>query len=187
MERRSPGSRSDGVLPALYRAYGNERAGSRRSGGTERRRVPASELGCSLCIGIDWYWSPRGRGGGAASCPADLAPELAEGRGRTGASGGWVGERLRQVRPTMPRSLRGGMGGRCYLFELIYFSLNNDGSVIPFCSACTFSLLNSIALHICVLQSILCLITLFWKFDCGTTVPHFSNSDNLRKEVVLFR
>ena len=41
-------------------------------------------------------------------------------------------------------------------------------------------------LHIRVLQSILCLITLFWKFDCGTTVPHFSNSDTLRKEVVLF-
>ena len=24
--------------------------------------------------------------------------------------------------------------GQAYLFELIYFSLNNDGSVIPFCS-----------------------------------------------------
>ena len=41
--------------------------------------------------------------------------------------------------------------------------------------------------HIPVLQSILCLITLFWKFDCGTTVPHFSKQRNQRKEVVLFR
>ena len=54
-------------------------------------------------------------------------------------------------------------------------------------AAGSFPLLDSITLLICVLQSILCLIALFWKFDCGTTVPHFSNTDTLRKEVVLFR
>ena len=57
----------------------------------------------------------------------------------------------------------------------------------PGVAAGSFPLLDSITLRICVLQSILGHFALFWKFDCGTTVPHFSNTDTLRKEVVLFR
>ena len=39
-------------------------------------------------VGLEVIKSPLREWEGAASCPADLAPELAEGRGRTGASGG---------------------------------------------------------------------------------------------------
>ena len=50
------------------------------------------DLGGAVPHGRRAFQSPLREWEGAASCPADLAPELAEGRGRTGASGGRGGE-----------------------------------------------------------------------------------------------
>ena len=61
MERRSPGSRSDGVLPALYRAYGNEGAGCLQD-------CPRPNSAGVFCFSCAWVLqgnlAPRGRGGG---------------------------------------------------------------------------------------------------------------------------
>ena len=64
MERRSPDSRSEGVLPALYRAYGNEGAGS-------LLRCPRPNFAAVFCYSCAWVLqgnlAPHGWGGGQAS------------------------------------------------------------------------------------------------------------------------
>ena len=66
--------------------------------------MPASEFGVLFVRGVlQSNLAPRGRGGGQRAVrPISPRAPKRDGRGRTGASGGRVGERLRQVRPTMP-------------------------------------------------------------------------------------
>ena len=95
------------MLPALYRAERNERAGCRRS--AEKR----SGAWCPRAISrAAWFClpGPPRAGRGAASLSARARPE----RKRRGVNG---------------QARAGGGWGR-----KIYFSLNNDGSVTPFCS-----------------------------------------------------
>ena len=92
--------------PLGARADGNEQArggtapfvaecnGAEKGAGPRRASELCLQNSAFVRLGLAGYLSPPRVGRGATSCPADHAPELAEGRGRTGASGGRAGERL---------------------------------------------------------------------------------------------
>ena len=89
-----------------------------------------------MCCMDLFTWPPAGGAGGQRAVRPGTSRAKAKGRDRAGAkrgAGGGGETNTSSADYALMCQLR-GMGGRCYLFELIYFSLNNNGSVIPFCS-----------------------------------------------------
>ena len=159
------------ITPPAGGAGGNELSGRSRPG---------------ACVGARADGREWGAGGGEAllgflrlHSDSELHPPLCQGYCRV---------------TTPPRVGRGagrigrGVGGGCAVSPWCHKVIPGKGAGERFgVAAGFFTYLDSTVLLICVLQSILGRLTHFWKFDCGTTVPHFSKQRNLRKVVVLFR